>query len=85
MLRVLKPGGGYAFAEHGLAPDAGVARWQHRLNRIQQYVAGGCNLDRRIDALVEASSLRIESIDRRYIPGLKTHGYVYVGAARKAE
>jgi ubiquinone/menaquinone biosynthesis C-methylase UbiE len=84
MARVLKPGGGYSFAEHGLSPDEGVARWQHRLNGIQRYVAGGCNLDRPIDTLVQSSSLRIENIDRRYIPGPKTHGYVFLGAARKA-
>ena len=84
MVRVLKPGGGYSFAEHGLSPDEGVARWQHRLNGIQQYVAGGCNLDRPIDTLVQSASLRIESVDRRYIPGPKTHAYVYVGMARKA-
>jgi ubiquinone/menaquinone biosynthesis C-methylase UbiE len=83
-VRVLKPGGGYSFAEHGLSPDEGVARWQHRLNGIQQYVAGGCNLDRPIDTLVQSSSLHIESINRRYIPGPKTHSYVYLGAARKA-
>jgi ubiquinone/menaquinone biosynthesis C-methylase UbiE len=82
--RVLKPGGGYAFAEHGLAPDAGVARWQHRLNKIEQYVGGGCNLDRPIDTLVQSSPLRIETMNRRYIPGPKTHSYVYVGVARKA-
>ncbi len=34
MARVLKPGGKMYFAEHGLAPDPGVVKWQNRLNGI---------------------------------------------------
>src|ERR1043165_95561 len=46
MRRVLKPGGKLFFAEHGLAIDPKVQRWQHRLNRIQNFVCGGCNMNR---------------------------------------
>src|SRR5262249_19605202 len=49
--RVLRPEGRFRFVEHGLAPDPGVARWQHRLTPIQKRFAGGCHLDRPIDRL----------------------------------
>ena len=40
-----------------LAPDAGVARWQHRLDPVQRRVAGGCHLSRDIPALVAGAGL----------------------------
>jgi ubiquinone/menaquinone biosynthesis C-methylase UbiE len=52
--RVLKSGGELLFIEHGLSRDAGVAKWQRRLTPLWRPLAGGCHLDRRIDALIEA-------------------------------
>ena len=67
--RVLKPGGELHFIEHGLAPDAKVQRWQHRLNGIQQRVAGGCNLNRPIVALLEQGGFRVTNVDQFYEQG----------------
>lgn len=54
MRRVLKPSGTLHFIEHGKSDHPGVARWQNRLNPIQRKLAGGCNLNRPIDQLVES-------------------------------
>ncbi|HET6627803.1 MAG TPA: class I SAM-dependent methyltransferase [Nocardioidaceae bacterium] len=82
-VRVLRPGGVLHFVEHGLAPDPGVARWQHRLQPIQGRVAGGCHLDRPIRAYVERSGLVLEQLDTFYGMGPKPFGYLYLGRAVK--
>ena len=64
MRRVLKPGGKLLFIEHGRSDDAKVARWQDRWNPIQNVVACGCNVNRKIDALVEQGGFRVGSLER---------------------
>ena len=56
--RVLKPGGQLIFCEHGAAPDRRVRRWQDRLNPVWKTLAGGCNLNRSIPALLEQVLVR---------------------------
>lgn len=83
--RVLKPGGTLHFVEHGRAPDEGVARWQDRLNPIQNVVAVGCNLNRDIPALIEAAGLRIDRLDAQYTKGEpRIVGWTYEGVASPA-
>ncbi|MFN9850126.1 MAG: class I SAM-dependent methyltransferase [Alphaproteobacteria bacterium] len=67
--RVLKPGGRFLYCEHGLAPDAGVARWQRRIEPLWKRIAGGCHLTRPVHATIEASGLKISWQDSLYIPG----------------
>ena len=80
--RVLRPGGSLAFLEHGLAPTAGVARWQRRLDPVQRRVAGGCHLSRDVPALVTASGLRLGPVRAAYLPGPRTPWtFGYLGTA----
>jgi ubiquinone/menaquinone biosynthesis C-methylase UbiE len=58
--RVLKPDGQYLLLEHGLAPDAGVQRWQQRLNRFNRFMLGGCNLNRPIAKLVVSAGFTLQ-------------------------
>ena len=67
--RVLKPGGTLHFLEHGLAPDAGVQRWQHRLEPMEKRLFGGCHLTRPIVDLVEAAGFTIATVDEFYEEG----------------
>lgn len=83
MGRVLKPGGGLIFCEHGRAPDQGVRRWQHRLNPWWNRIGGGCNLDRDIPALIEGAGFRIEALDSMYLPRTpRFAGFNFWGCAR---
>ena len=81
--RVLKPGAEFHFAEHGRAPDPKVARAQDRFNGLQQMWAGGCNLNRDIDALLTKAGFEIASLNNFYLKGgPKAAGYMYMGVAR---
>ncbi|MER8184815.1 methyltransferase domain-containing protein [Kitasatospora sp. NPDC094015] len=67
--RVLKPGGALHFLEHGLAPDEGVRRWQHRLDPLEQRVFAGCHLTRPITGLLTEAGFTITELDVFYEKG----------------
>jgi ubiquinone/menaquinone biosynthesis C-methylase UbiE len=79
--RVLKPNGRLIFCEHGKAPDKSVERWQNRINPIWRALAGGCNLNRPIDALLEQSGFTLTDIQTMYLPGWKPATFNYWGTA----
>jgi ubiquinone/menaquinone biosynthesis C-methylase UbiE len=84
--RVLRPGGQVHFLEHGLAPDPAIASKQHRFNRFQQRVGGGCNLDRPIDRLVWDAGFEMSDLRNDWMGGpkfLKPWNYLYQGVAIK--
>jgi ubiquinone/menaquinone biosynthesis C-methylase UbiE len=81
--RVLKPGGTLHFVEHGKAPDAGVEKWQHRLEPMQKRIGGGCHLTRPIDEMVSGAGFTVEQLDTYYAPKEpKPWAALYEGVAR---
>lgn len=84
MRRVLKPGGRLVFLEHGLSPDARVAKWQNRLDGVWGRFAGGCHLNRDPASLVREAGFKISSLDQHYAQGApKFAGYMTGGVAAK--
>lgn len=82
MRRVLRPGGRLFFCEHGLAPDSRVSRWQHRLNPLWRRLAGGCELNRDIEGLINGSGMRVSECASMYLPGTpRIAGYNLWGVA----
>ncbi|MCP9440712.1 MAG: class I SAM-dependent methyltransferase [Nitrospira sp.] len=80
--RVLKPEGYFLFLEHGLSDDPNIAAWQHRLNPIQNVIGCGCNLNRRIDRLIQQSGLRLLHEERFEMEGVpRIAGTMYRGRA----
>ena len=79
--RVLRPDGLFLFLEHGLSPVPGTARWQHRLDPLQQRLVAGCHLTRRIDDLVRDAGLTVTDLDHDRLRGPGPLSYLYLGAA----
>jgi ubiquinone/menaquinone biosynthesis C-methylase UbiE len=82
--RVLKPEGLLVFCEHGAAPDRSVRRWQNWLNPAWKRLAGGCNLNRDIPALLKQGGYKVRDIETMYIPGWKPGCFNYWGTASPA-
>ena len=84
MGRVLNPLGEFLFLEHGRSPARWVARLQDGLNPVQNLVACGCNINRRIDAEIERSGFTIRELERFTMPGVpRALGSIYLGVARR--
>jgi len=80
--RVLRPDGKLLLLEHGRSNDEQIARWQDRLNPLQQIVACGCNLNRPIDRLVADAGFGVEDLSRERLERApKVLAEIYVGAA----
>jgi ubiquinone/menaquinone biosynthesis C-methylase UbiE len=83
--RVLKADGLFLFLEHGRSDDESVAVWQDRLNPIQNVIGCGCNLNRRIDQLIQQSGLALRTLHRFRMQGVpRIVGEMYGGQAALA-
>ena len=83
--RVLKPGGKVLLLEHGLSPEPGVARWQHRLNPIWRSLAVGCNLTRPVSELLQRAGFDVQDIEEYYLGGApRVIGFHCSGIAQAA-
>ncbi len=82
--RVLKPTGQLIFVEHGLAPDPSVQSWQNRINPIWKPIAGGCNLNRKIDDLITSAGFEMSELQTTYLPGPRPLTFTYRGIAQQA-
>lgn len=82
MARVLKPAGTLIFCEHGRAPDPGVQQWQDRINPLWRRIAGGCNINRDMPALLAESGFQIQDLETAYLPNTpRIAGFNYWGCA----
>ncbi len=79
--RLLRPGGRLHFIEHGLSPEAGVARWQRRLEPLQKRLFGGCHLTREIDRELSQAGFRIDGLEAFYARGPKVMNWTLRGSA----
>jgi SAM-dependent methyltransferase len=81
--RIFRPDGQLLFSEHGLAPDAGVAKWQRRVEPVWKRLAGGCHLTRSTPDMLSAAGFGIDRLESMYLPSTPAiAGYCTWGQAR---
>lgn len=71
--RVLRPGGRLLFVEHVRADDPRLARRQDRLNRLQRFVAQGCNCNRSTLESIVGAGFALEQFERTTLPKAPAH------------
>lgn len=82
MRRVLKPGGQLLFAEHGLATEVNIRKWQNRLTPIWKRIGGECHLNRPIRTLIASAGFNISRVETGYARGPKPMTFIYEGRAQ---
>jgi ubiquinone/menaquinone biosynthesis C-methylase UbiE len=81
MRRVLRADGMFIFVEHGLAPEAGVQKWQNRLTPVWKRFTGGCHLNRPVADMIRRAGFAIVDLRTEYLPGPRPMTFMYEGLA----
>jgi len=82
--RVLKPEGRFYFVEHGLSPNPGTAKWQHRLTPVQKIIADGCHLNRDHLKLIANAGMKVIKKKQFLAQGLPSVGaFMTLGVATR--
>lgn len=80
--RVLRPDGRILFCEHGRAQSERVANFQDRINPMWSGLAGGCNLNRDVNELLQSAGFNVDELERFALTGFpRSIGSHYVGTA----
>ncbi|MEQ1721640.1 MAG: class I SAM-dependent methyltransferase [Pseudobdellovibrio sp.] len=80
--RVMKKSGQLIFLEHGLSHEAHIAKWQKRLDPVQNIEACGCSLTVNTTEQLKVAGFKIKSINNYYNEkSPKLMGYMYEGIA----
>lgn len=83
--RVLKPRGTFIYAEHGRAPDPGVARLQQRIDPVWRRVFGNCHLSRPVTSAIEKAGFAAVPVARKYsAQGPRFSGWMEWGVATRS-
>lgn len=86
IFRVLKQDGKFFFLEHGLADNPKLQKWQHRLNKLQNFWADGCNLNRDIKKLIIIAGFTFKELKTYYQKGNQNIlSFMYEGIAVKGD
>ncbi len=83
IFRVLKPGGVFSFVEHGASPHGMIKKLQHLFTPITAHCAGGCHLNRNMEALIKEAGFEIKGLEQFALPK-KPLAHMYKGVAVKA-
>jgi ubiquinone/menaquinone biosynthesis C-methylase UbiE len=66
--RVLKPDGQFLFLEHVRSPDAGLAKWQDRLEKPWRFLGDGCHCNRDTEAAIHAAGFELGGVEHPELP-----------------
>lgn len=77
--RVIKPGGGLHFLEHGAGPTENMRTWQHRIDPVQKRLFDGCHVSRDHPTLLTDAGFEIDWVDQGYAEGPKPWSYFHIG------